>query len=351
MYRRLALKLHPDKNPGDEEAAQRFQEVSRAYNILADPQKRKYYDEHGTVEDIDVSAEDFMGMFRALMNQMMGGLSIRDMVAGMSEEELAEMPPFPFPKELFPDGTFPAGMRFSREGLQGVPPAVEALLESSPEELGKMFQEAGNRPELEEAYGSFFPGSDEESDQYRRDNSRFAGFSGMPSSSHFSGNGGEGASFTGRGGKKGKKGGGYGPGMAGAIPSEAQMKLTDELLKSLNMGPDADIDELTELLGALDGADGDMMPPELMGMLGNLMGGGMEGMGGLGGLGGLEGPGRGAPGALPAGASSPGAPRAAAPSPLRAFNGEVVGPPPRKGVTEEAGDRELANPGSVDRSK
>ena len=287
MYRRLALKLHPDKNPGDEEAAQRFQEVSRAYNILVDPQKRKYYDEHGTVEDIDVSAEDFMGMFRALMNQMMGGLSIRDMVAGMSEEELLEMPPFPFPKELFPDGTFPAGMRFSREGLQGVPPAVEALLESSPEELGKMFQEAGDRPELEDAYGSFFPDSVEESDQYRRENSRFAGFSGMPSSSHFSGGGVGGVSSTGRGGKKGKRGAGHGPGMAGAVPSEAQMKLTDELLKSLNMGPDADIDELTELLGALDGADGDMMPPELMGMLGNLMGmgGGMEGMGGMGGMG------------------------------------------------------------------
>ena len=338
MYRRLALKLHPDKNPGDEEAAQRFQEVSRAYNILADPQKRKYYDEHGTVEDIDVSAEDFMGMFRALMNQMMGGLSIRDMVAGMSEEELAEMPPFPFPKELFPDGTFPAGMRFSREGLQGVPPAVEALLESSPEELGKMFQEAGNRPELEEAYGSFFPGSDEESDQYRRDNSRFAGFSGMPSSSHFSGDGGEGASFTGRGGKKGKKGGGYGPGMAGAIPSEAQMKLTDELLKSLNMGPDADIDELTELLGALDGADGDMMPPELMGMLGNLMGGGMEGMGGLGGLGGLGGPPM--PGMPPMGFGVP-------PMPAPSKSGKKKAKRGKKGGARMAGGKKASKPTSV----
>ena len=282
VYRKLALKLHPDKNPGNREAAQRFQEVSRAYNILADPQKRKYYDEHGTVEDIDVSAEDFMGMFRALMNQMMGGLSIRDMVEGMSEEELAEMPPFPFPKELFPEGTFPAGMRFSREGLQGVPPAVEALLESSPEELGKMFQEAGDRPELEEAYGGFFPDSDEDSDQYRRENSRFAGFSGMPSSSDFGGYPGGGTPFASPSNKKGKKGMGFGPnaGMPGAMPSEDQMKLTDELLKSLNLGPDADIDELTELLTALNGTEGENpMPPELMRMLGDLMG--MDGMMGM----------------------------------------------------------------------
>lgn len=46
-YRRLALKYHPDKNPGDEAAAEKFKEVSAAYECLSDESKRKLYDQHG----------------------------------------------------------------------------------------------------------------------------------------------------------------------------------------------------------------------------------------------------------------------------------------------------------------
>eukprot|EP01084_Bolivina_argentea_P148375 259420_1 len=46
-YRKLALKYHPDKNPGDEAAAEKFKELGHAYETLSDESKRKVYDQYG----------------------------------------------------------------------------------------------------------------------------------------------------------------------------------------------------------------------------------------------------------------------------------------------------------------
>ncbi len=49
-FKKLALKYHPDRNPDDKEAEEKFKEINEAYQVLSDPEKRSKFDKYGTVD-------------------------------------------------------------------------------------------------------------------------------------------------------------------------------------------------------------------------------------------------------------------------------------------------------------
>lgn len=84
VYRRLAMKYHPDRNPGDEEAETRFKEAAEAYEVLSDPDKRARYDRFGheglrgaggpaTHDFSRMHAEDIFSMFEEIFGGGFGG--------------------------------------------------------------------------------------------------------------------------------------------------------------------------------------------------------------------------------------------------------------------------------------
>lgn len=80
-YRRLAIRLHPDKNPDDPQAHERFQEVGEAYQVLSDEKLREKYDKYGKQESVPVEGfEDPTEFFSTIF----GGEAFGDWIGELS---------------------------------------------------------------------------------------------------------------------------------------------------------------------------------------------------------------------------------------------------------------------------
>ena len=88
-YRKLAMKWHPDRNPGNPEAKDKFQEASEAYEVLSNPEKRQRYDQYGHQGvnfgqggfDFNNATADFGDIFSQIFGG--GGGGFADMFGGM----------------------------------------------------------------------------------------------------------------------------------------------------------------------------------------------------------------------------------------------------------------------------
>ena len=84
-YRKKAIQYHPDKNPGDKEAEEKFKEAAEAYDVLSDPQKRARYDQFGHAgmsgqggfSGGGFSMEDIFSQFGDIFSDLFGGGATR----------------------------------------------------------------------------------------------------------------------------------------------------------------------------------------------------------------------------------------------------------------------------------
>ncbi|KAI5955547.1 DJP1 [Candida theae] len=80
-YRKAAIRLHPDKNPDDPDAAAKFQEVGQAYQVLSDDQLRRKYDKYGIQESIPSEGFEDPAEF---FSMIFGGEAFRDWIGELT---------------------------------------------------------------------------------------------------------------------------------------------------------------------------------------------------------------------------------------------------------------------------
>jgi curved DNA-binding protein len=128
-YRKLAMQYHPDRNPGKEQwANEKFKEINEAYGVLGNPQKKRQYDQFGTVANIgDIFGSPSTATTFEEMMKDFGGAGLR----------------FDFLDDIFGDFLKGRGSSFSFRSFGGRPGRV--VFEGRPGEginLGEIFGQA-----------------------------------------------------------------------------------------------------------------------------------------------------------------------------------------------------------------